>query len=105
MRNPTILCFLTICFAIWLTVDSCQSPPPRTDKTDSLQTAQIDSIRHWVWNVEKEQRVDQMWAEKDYRALKNICDSMAKERPRDSKVWRRIGLVIGGIAERVVPGL
>lgn len=68
-------------------------------------TNELESIRIWIYDVEKENRTAEYYARKDYLELRAVCDSMAKARPHEGKVWKRIGWVLGEAAKRIVPGI
>jgi hypothetical protein len=123
MNQTTRLFFASLFFAVYGLVSSCQTEPSgKTGQLDSLkieaqvryihQARQIDSLQRtvedlklWVYDVEKEQRIAEQWAKKDNDRVKAKIDSFIKTNPKDSKVARFLGTLIGEVGKRVVPGL
>ena len=120
MNQSTKLFAAVMAFAIYGFTNSCSSDNKpdfndlavRVALLEINQSGQIDSLKNqiedlnqWVYDVEKEQRIAEQWAQKDYEALKQICDSMAQKNPKEGRVWKRIGWVLGEAGKRIIPGL
>jgi len=116
MNQQTKLFLAVMAFAIFGLSNSCnQDKPIGLSKQDSvnvemavrldLQSRQMDSLRTWVYEVEKDGRVAEKWAIKDNQRLVAKIDSFVRANPKESKFARFLGTLIGEVAKRTVPGL
>ena len=105
MKRRTISKF----WLLLLFLTSCQpDPQPQIDllirQVDSLRI-EVQSQNNWMYEIEKEGRIQAEYTKEDLDSLRVVCKDMAFKDQKNSKFWRRFGEVLGGVAKVVVPVL
>ena len=108
MNQQTKLFLAVMAFAIFGLSNSCnQDKPIGLSKQDSvnvemavrldLQSRQMDSLRTWVYEVEKDGRVAEYHQRKDYQRIITKLDSIGRREPRLRTICKAIGDLAGSM--------
>ena len=77
-------------------IDSLENRPNASVRFD-LQARQMDSLRTWVYEVEKDGRVAEYHQRQDYQRIITKLDSIGRREPRLRTICKAIGDLAGSM--------